>query len=101
MNKNTYLQLGIFGIAEDKAFNDALGLPTKQIKRVELAQFIRQKCQLSGRDFARTIGVSPATISKWLYTDTMPSIRTVRSIATKYGVTVEYVDKLFENCVAG
>lgn len=95
MSKNKYLQLGIFGIAENKEFNDALGVPTKQIKRVALAEFIRNKCNLTGRDFAKKIGVSPATISKWLYTETMPSIRVVKSISTHYNVTIEYVDELF------
>lgn len=90
-----YLQLGIFGIAEDRPFHEALGLPVKQIKRVELAKFIRNKCELTGREFAKAISVSPATISKWLYTETMPSIKVVRRIATVYGVTTDYVDGLF------
>ncbi len=38
-----YLQLAIDGIAENKDFNDALGIPTREIKRVKLAEFIRYK----------------------------------------------------------
>ncbi|MCM1533720.1 MAG: helix-turn-helix domain-containing protein [Corallococcus sp.] len=90
-----YVQVAICGIAEDKAFNDASELPTKVIRRKKLAEFIRNKCLLSGRDFARTIDVSPAAITKWLYTDTMPSIRVIRKIATVYGITVEEADGLF------
>lgn len=93
---NKYLQLGIFGIAEDKEFNDKLDLPTKQIRRVKLAEFIRHTCRVSGRAFARAIGVSAATVSKWLYTDTMPSITVANRIATIYGMNVAEVDKLFE-----
>ena len=94
MDRNEYLQLGIFGIAEDKEFHTALGVSTKQIKRQALAEFIISK-DLSGRAFARVVDVSPATITKWLYTETQPSIRVVRRIATKFGVTVDYVDSLF------
>lgn len=95
MDHNQYLQLGIHGIAEDKAFNDALGLPTKQIKRIKLAEFIRYKCELSGRAFAKTIGVSAATVTQWLYTDRAPSITVAKRIATVYGITVADVDNLF------
>lgn len=96
MDRDTYLQLGIHGIAEDKEFHQERGLPVRRIRRLQLAEFIRGKCALSGREFAKSVGVSPATISKWLYTDTMPSIRIAKRIATIYGITVAEVDKLFD-----
>lgn len=95
MENTKYIQLGICGIAENKELNDALELPTKEIKRVELARFIRNN-GLTKLTFARIAEVSPATISKWLYTDTVPSIKVVKRIATRFGVSIEDVDELFE-----
>ena len=95
MGNQKYLQLGISGIAENKEFNESLDSPIKELKRAKLAEFIRHKCELSGREFAKAVQVSPATITKWLYTETQPSLRVVKRIATVYGVSVADVDELF------
>ncbi len=91
-----YLQLAIDGIAENKDFNDALGIPTREIKRVKLAEFIRYKLQTNKRGFARVAGVSPATVTKWLYSDTEPGIEMSKKLARRFGLSLDEVYNLFE-----
>lgn len=93
--KDKYIQVGICGIAEDKEFNDELGLPTKEIKRTELAKFIRYKLNTNKIGFARLANVSPATVTKWLFTDAVPSMEMAKRIARNFNLTLEEVDELF------
>ena len=91
-----YLRLAIEGIAENKDFNDALGIPTREIKRVKLAKFIRYKLQTNKCGFARDAGVSPATVTKWLYSNTEPGIEMSKKLARRFGLTLDEIYELFE-----
>lgn len=95
-NEKHWLQVGICGIAEDKAFNDELNLPTKEIKRVKLAKFIRYKLNTNKIGFARLANVSPATVTKWLFTDAVPSMEMAKRLCRNFNLSLEEVDDLFE-----
>ncbi len=91
-----YIQLGISGIAENKAFNDALGLPTKTIVRPKLANYILRDVGTNKVSFAKMLNVSPATVTKWLYTDTMPSVEVLHRFAHNMGLSYAEVLAFFE-----
>lgn len=91
-----YVQVAICGIAEDKDFNDALELPTREIKRDKLATFICKKLQTNKLGFARQANVSPATVTKWLYSDTTPGIDMAKQLSCRFDLTLEEVYQLFE-----
>jgi len=95
-SEEKYLQLGISGIAENKEFNEALDLPTREIKREKLAKFIRYKLNTNKIGFAKIANVSPATVTKWLFTDAVPSLEMAKQLSRKFSMTLEEVDELFE-----
>ena len=91
-----YLQLAINGISENKEFNKSFGLPCKEIRRINLAEFIRNKLGCNKVTFARMIDVSPATVTKWLYSDAEPKAHVIKRIARCFGLSVDEVLTLFE-----
>lgn len=90
------IQLGISGIAENKEFNNALGIETKTIKRKKLAVFIEYKLKTNKVGFARMFNIAPATVTKWLYTQTEPSTEMLKRIARNLGISLQEADDLFE-----
>ncbi len=86
-------QVAISGIAEDKVLNDA---ESKRVRRKSLEDFIQLKLHLQQQEFAQMLNVSAATITKWLYSDTVPSVFTMRRMAVQFGMDFDEVLKLFE-----
>lgn len=91
-----YLQLGIDGIADNREFNEALGLPCKDIRRLKLAEFIRNKLGTNKVTFARMLNVSPAAVTKWLYTDAEPKTHVIKRISNCFGLSFDEALALFE-----
>ncbi|MCM1194416.1 MAG: helix-turn-helix transcriptional regulator [Firmicutes bacterium] len=90
------IQVAISGIAENKEFNDALGLPTKTVVRPKLSDFICAKLQTNKVGLARMLKISPATVTKWLYTETKPSVDMIKRIGRYLGMSFDEVLELFE-----
>lgn len=95
-NEMKNIQVGISGIAENKEFNEALGFKTKTIRRKKLATLIKYKLNTNKIGFAHMLKIAPATVTKWLYTNTEPSIEMMKRIAHHLGMSLEEVDELFE-----
>ncbi|MCM1043566.1 MAG: helix-turn-helix domain-containing protein [Corallococcus sp.] len=68
----------------------------QKIVRKKLDKFIKSKMQMQKSEFATLIGVSNATISKWLYTKAEPNVYTLKRFAKDCGLTFEEVMQLFE-----
>lgn len=90
------IQLAINGIAENKEFNDELGLKTQVIVRPKLADYISSKLDTNKIGFARMLKISPAAVSKWLNTYTEPSMDMIKRIGRYCGLSVAEVIDLFE-----
>lgn len=90
------IQLAISGIAEDKEFHEALGMEPKTLKRTRLASFITRKLGVDKITFARMLGVSPAAVTKWLYTTTQPSYYTMKKMSNIFGLTFAEVEEFFK-----
>ncbi len=69
----------------------------KPIKRKKLNDFIRTKLQVPGYKFAEFIGVSAATVQKWLYGEAAPSTNKIRKIAKDCGITFTEACELFDD----
>lgn len=66
----------------------------QQVMRKELERLIRRNYE-NKIAFANSLGVSPATVSKWLYTDTVPSRSILQLISRNTGLTLAAVYDLF------
>ena len=69
----------------------------KPIRRKKLNYFIRTKMQVPGYKFAEFIGVSAATVQKWLYGEAAPSTNKIRKIAKDCGITFTEACELFDD----
>ncbi|MCM1289620.1 MAG: helix-turn-helix transcriptional regulator [Corallococcus sp.] len=96
MTTNTepqWLQQGIEGLAEDKPLTSDDDSP---VLRKRLYDYITSVFYTTKLGFARLIGVSPATVSKWLHTTTMPSTYLLLKISRETGFDLQEVMELFE-----
>ncbi len=56
----------------------------------EKIRFLRKKNQLSQEELGKKVGVSNRAVSKWENGESMPSTETLLSIATEFGVTLDF-----------
>ena len=66
------------------------------VVRTELLDYITKKLHCSKVEFARMLDISPATITKWLYTTTEPDVHIMRRMSRRLGLSFEEVLALFE-----
>ncbi|MBR1955061.1 MAG: helix-turn-helix transcriptional regulator [Clostridia bacterium] len=66
------------------------------VVRQELLDYITKKLHCSKLEFAKMLDVSPATITKWLYSNTMPDTHVIRRMSRRLGLSYEEVLDLFE-----
>ena len=66
------------------------------IVHVALSDYITKKLHCSKSEFATMIDVSPATITKWLYSHTMPDMHVMRRMSRRLGLSMDEVAELFE-----
>lgn len=69
---------------------------TQQVVHWDLLDYIIKKLHCSKSEFANMIDVAPATITKWLYTDTKPDTHVVQRMARRLGLSIDEVLALFE-----
>lgn len=86
-------QQGIEGLALNKPLVQD---DDKPIIRKRLDYYIRKVFGTTKLEFANLLGVSPAAVSKWLHTTTMPSAYVLMSIARHTGLDYEEVLDLFK-----
>lgn len=67
---------------------------SKPIKRETLQDYLA-KNQIRKQEFAKMLGVCPATVSVWLYTNAMPEYPTIKRIAKCFGLSVDEVTDFF------
>jgi len=84
-------QQGIEGLVPNKP----LAQEDKTVVRKRLLDYIENVFNTTRLGFAKLLHVSPATISKWLYTTTMPSAHVLVSISRHTGLDYEEVLDLF------
>lgn len=61
----------------------------------ELHNFIHRRLRITQAEFAASIGVSEATVCKWLCCNASPSWRYMKKISEVYGMDMESVGDLF------
>ena len=93
MAKDKWEQVGIDGIAQNKPVTD---VEEKGVVRKQLDYYIRNVFHTNKIGFAKMVGVSPATVTKWLYTKAMPSTHFLLKIARYTGLDFEEVLDLFK-----
>lgn len=86
-------QQGIEGLALNKPLVQD---DDKPIVRKRLLDYIENVFGTTKLGFAKLLRVSPAAVSKWLHTTTMPSAYVLMSIARYTGLDYEEVLDLFK-----
>ena len=90
------IQQGIPGLAPDVQLGaEKLRKYNKPIRK-KLQDFICGKLGMDQLSFAKLTGVSPATITQWLYTERMPSYNVMKRMSSKLGLSYGEVYDLFE-----
>ncbi len=85
-----FIQTGIAGVMPDKKVEtDENAIDERRLARPQLYYLIRMICNTNKKGFAELVGVSPATITKWLYTTTMPSAYVLAKCARRLGLEFE------------
>ena len=92
-NCQQWEQQGIEGFAPNVTVEE---LENKPIIRQRLDYYIRNVFCTTKKDFANLLGVSPATITKWLHSTATPKIPFMRKIAKQTGVPYNEILWLFE-----
>lgn len=91
------MQIAIPGTGiENKLFDPKTRNGVGKLVRKKLNEYIREKLRVDQNKFAGMLGVSPATVTQWLYSERMPSARVFLKISSAFGLSYEEVVELFE-----
>ncbi len=88
-----YIQTGIPGIAKDKPFSRPNPNP---IVRPKLLDYIEKKLMVGKEEFSRLVGVTPATVTAWLYSSVSPKFVKIQQMARILCLTLDELSELFE-----